>query len=309
MNTQSNAMPESSRDLRSNDSQGIAPTAMTVTHPFYWSVRREVWEYRSLYLVPLAAAAVALFGFLIATLGRALTLPNPVDRLAVLEGPFDFTMGLILGTGFIVGIFYCLDSLYGERRDRSILFWKSLPVSDLTTVLSKVTVGVVLLPLFGFAVTVVTQLIMLAVGSAVVRASGLDVATFWNNLSLFHSSVGLLNHLVTVHILWYAPLYGWLFLVSAWARRAPFLWAVVPPFAIGILEKISFNTLHFATFLQDRFTGSHGAAPMTGSAPVDPMTHIPSGILLISPGMWIGLAITAAFLAGAVRLRRYRDPI
>ena len=58
-------------------------------------------------------------------------------------------------------MFYCLDALYGERRDRSILFWKSLPVSDLTTVLSKASIPIVVLPLLTFAVTVATQLIML----------------------------------------------------------------------------------------------------------------------------------------------------
>jgi ABC-2 type transport system permease protein len=286
MNTPSNAIPGSSFEP-----QAAAPAVMTAPRPFYWSVRRELWEYRSIYIAPLAAAGVVLVGFLIATLGRALTLPNPVDRLAVLEGPFDFAMGLILGTAFIVGIFYLLDTLYGERRDRSILFWKSLPVSDLTTVLSKATVGIVILPLLSFAITVATQLIMLLLSTAVVRASGLDVAT-----------LGLLYHIVTVHMLWYAPLYGWLLLVSAWARRAPFLWAVLPPFAIGVLEKIALNTSHFADLLKYRFMGSTEAPHLAAS-------HDSFARFLGSPGLWIGLIITTVFLATAVRLRRYRDPI
>ncbi len=302
MNTQSNAMPGSF------DSPSASPAVVAATHPFYWSVRRELWEYRSIYIAPLAAAAIALFGFLIATIGRALATRDPARRLAVLEEPYHFVMGLILGTAFIVGIFYCLDALYGERRDRSILFWKSLPVSDLTTVLSKATVGVVILPLLSFAISVVTQLIMLLLSTAVVRASGLDVATLWTKISLFQASLGLLYHIVTVHILWYAPLYGWLLLVSAWARRAPFLWAALPPLAIGALEKISFNTMHFATLLQNRVTGGPEAATMTDSFPIDP--HLtPPGTFLISPGLWLGLLVAATFLAAAVRLRRYRDPI
>src|SRR5258708_18408447 len=118
-------------------SQEIALAAMPWTRIMYWLVRRELWEYRSIYIAPLAIAAVVLFGFLIATLGRALATADLTQRRAVLEGPFGFSAGLIMGTAFVVGIFYSLDALHGERRDRSILFWKSLPVSDLMTVLSK----------------------------------------------------------------------------------------------------------------------------------------------------------------------------
>ncbi len=122
-------------------------------------------------------------------------------------------------------------------------------------------------------------------------------------------SLVLLYHLVTVHVLWYAPFYGWLLLVSGWARRAPFLWAVLPLFAIGVLEKIAFNTSHFADLLKFRFMGGSEAGPMAGSFVTDPMTHVTLGSFLSSPGLWIGLVIAAGFLAAAVRLRRYRDPI
>ena len=91
-------------------------------------------------------------------------------------------------TTFVVGVFYCLDALHGERRDRSILFWKSLPVSDLTTVLSKASIPLVVLPLLTFAITVVTQWIMLLLSSAVLLGSGLSVATLWTQLSLFQMS-------------------------------------------------------------------------------------------------------------------------
>ena len=105
-----------------------------------------------------------------------------------------------MATTFIVGIFYCLDALHGERRDRSILFWKSLPVSDLTTVLSKASIPLVVLPLLTFAITVATQWIMLLLSSAVLLASGLSVATLWTQLPLFQMSLMLLYHLVTVHV-------------------------------------------------------------------------------------------------------------
>ena len=119
----------------------------------------------------------------------------------------------------------------------------------------------------------------------------------------------LLYHLVTVHALWYAPIYGWLLLVSGWARRAPFLWATLPPLAIGVVEKIAFNTTHFAAMLENRISGDAAAVTMPGRLPMDPMTHLTPGHFLSSPGLWIGLAIAAAFLAAAVRLRRYQGPL
>jgi ABC-2 type transport system permease protein len=305
MNTQSNAVPESPLDA-----QVVAPAAMSATRPFYWSVRRELWENRSIYIAPLAVAAVVLFGFLIATIGRAMSATNLAQRRAVLEEPYTFAALLIMGTAFIVGVFYSLDALHGERRDRSILFWKSLPVSDLTTVLSKATIPIVVLPLLSFVLIVATQLIMLLLSTAVLLGSGLSVATLWTHASLFQMSLMLLYHLVAIHALWYAPIYGWLLLVSGWARRAAFLWAALPLLAIGIVEKIAFNTSHFGAMLGHRFLGGPDSAGAgRNGMTMASLTPASPGQFLASPGLWIGLAIAAAFLAAAVRLRRYREPI
>jgi ABC-2 type transport system permease protein len=275
----------------------------------YWSVRRELWENRSIYIAPLAVAAVTVFGFLIATIGRAMSTTDLTQRRAVLEEPYTFAMFLIMGAAFVVGIFYSLDALHGERRDRSILFWKSLPVSDLTTVLSKASVPLVILPLFSFALTVATQLIMLLLGSAVLLASGLSAAPLWTRVPLFQMWMMLLYHLVAVHMIWYAPIYCWMLLVSAWARRVAFLWAILPPLAIGIVEKLAFNTKHFASMMQYRFSGGPEAVGMPGSLKIDPMTHLTPGHFLSSPGLWTGLIVAAIFLAVTVRLRRYQGPI
>jgi ABC-2 type transport system permease protein len=281
----------------------------------YWSVRRELWENRSIYIAPLVAAAVILFGFLISTIYlpgkmRAALALDPSKQREALAMPYDIAAGLIMLTALVVGVFYCLDALHGERRDRSILFWKSLPVSDLTTVLSKASIPLLVLPLLAFSITVATQLIMLLLSTAVLWASGLNVATLWTRLSLFQTSLMLFYHLLTVHVLWHAPIYAWLLLVSAWARRAAFLWAALPPLAIYVVEKIAFNTSYFVAMLENRLSGG-GAEAMTtpGSFPMDPMTHLTPGQFLISPGLWIGLIVAAAFLAAAVRLRRYREPI
>ena len=310
MNTPSNAMSESPREA-----QVIAPVDIPATRRMYWSVRRELWEYRSIYIAPLAAAAVFLFGFLInlIILRRRMhgtwTL-DPAQQHEALHMPYELAAGLIMGTAFIVGIFYSLDALYGERRDRSILFWKSLPVSDLTTVLSKVSIPLIILPLLSFAIAVVTQFAMLLLSTAVLLGSGLSVGTLWARASFFHMSLMLLYHILTVHGLWYAPLYGWLLLVSAWAPRAPFMWALLPPFVIWGVEKIAFNTSHFLAMLQYRLTGPE---PSTTAAPGGTLMDILSALTLAqflsTLGLWVGLAVAAIFFAAAVRQRRYREPI
>jgi ABC-2 type transport system permease protein len=310
MNTQWNAIPELPRD-----SQGTAPVPVSATRRMYWSVRRELWENRSIYIAPLAAAAVFLFGFLISTIHlsgkmRALSALDPMQQHNAIVRPYDLAAALIMGTAFIVTVFYCLDALHGERRDRSILFWKSLPVSDLTTVLSKAMIPLVILQLIAFALTVATQGIMLLLSSAVLLGNGLSTATLWTQLPLFQMWLMLLYHLVTVHALWYAPIYGWLLLVSGWARRAAFLWAGLPVLVICVVEKIALNTSYFAAMLMHRISGGDtGGVFIAGGVSMDPMTQLSLGRSLSSPGLWIGLAITAAFLAAAVRLRRYQGPI
>jgi ABC-2 type transport system permease protein len=302
MNIQSSAIPESPLE-----SQRVAPAVIPASRRMYWSVRRELWESRSIYVAPLAVAAVLLVGFVIATLGRALSMPTLDQRRAVLEESSGFAAGVLMATTFIVAVFYCLDALHGERRDRSILFWKSLPVSDLTTVLSTASIPFVVLPLLTFAITVVTQWIMLLLSTLVLLASGLGVATLWTQF--FHMALVTLYHLLTVHALWYAPIYGWLLLVSSWARRAAFLWAALPLLAIGVVEKIAFNTSHFAAMLQYRMTGPEDDPLTAGSMAMAPLTHLHPGAFLSSPGLWIGLAIAAIFLGAAVRLRRSQGPI
>jgi ABC-2 type transport system permease protein len=308
MNTQSDALREP--PLESHALAAISPGRRML-----WSVRRELWENRSLYLAPLAVAALFLVGYLISTLRLVSRIHagwplNPLQQQQALEQPYTFAALLIMATTFIVSFFYCLDALYGERRDRSILFWKSLPVSDLTTVLSKFSIALVVLPLITFAVTVVTWWVTLLLSSLILLAGGQSVAGLWGDLSLFHMSGVLLYHLLAYHSLWWAPIYAWLFLVSAWARRAPFLWAVLPPIAIAVAEKIAFNTFHFGSMLGRRFSGGgQGAGFAPGHMSMVPLTQLGLGQFLISPGLWSGLLVAAVFLAGAVRLRRYREPI
>lgn len=309
MNTPSNVIAES--QLRS---EAVAPGETSAAGRMYWSVRRELWENRSIYLAPLSVAALFLAGFFIGLIHlpermRAAAALSPMQQHAAIGQPYVLVALMLMAIDLVVALFYCLDALYGERRDRSVLFWKSLPVSDLTTVLAKTSIPILVLPLVTFAVTVATHFIMLLVSSAVLAGSNMSVATLWANVPFFRTSAINLFHLVVFHGIWYAPFYGWLLMVSAWAKRAPFLWATLPPVAIGTVEKLAFNTSHFATMVKYRLMGGPESAAPAGRMTMDMLAPHHLGQFLTSPGLWIGLAITAAFLFAAVRLRRNQAPI
>src|SRR5580693_1008617 len=198
MNTQSNAMNEF-------DSPSIAPAALSLTRPLYWSIRRELWENRSIYIAPLAVAGVALFAFTLSSIvgiwERPLRL-NPAQP----QAPYDMAAGLMMLTGIVVSVFYCIDALHSERRDRSILFWKSLPVSDVTTVLAKASIPLVILPVLVFGVTVILQVFMLVVNAAALSGKGGSEATMLGQLPLFQMELALLYGVIVL-ALWHAPFY------------------------------------------------------------------------------------------------------
>jgi ABC-2 type transport system permease protein len=320
-----------------------APAKLSWGRLFSWSVRRELWEHRSVYLAPLAVAGVGLFGYLISTghlpramraieaTGAASRAAAAADALAGAAGspqalaaakaaraaasavvlPYDFVTGVIFVAGLAVAIFYSVGALHGERRDRSILFWKSLPVSDLTTVASKVAIPLVVQPLVVFAVIIPVHLIMLLLSSAVLLVNGLDPAALWPHLHMVRIWVTLPYGLVVL-ALWYAPICGWLMLVSAWARRVPILWALAPPLGLCVLEMLAFGTHSLWNLLMYRlrggftqaFTvGGQGKEELTSLSQLDPLRF------LSQPGLWAGLAFALACFAACVWLRRRREPI
>ena len=310
MTTDANSMPESHLEP-----QPIAPAPVSATRPFYWSVRRELWENRSIYIAPLAVAALNVVGYAISTIGlperrRAVLLLEPALQRARIEQPFDMAALMLMATAFLVGVFYCLDALHGERRDRSILFWKSLPVSDLTSVLSKLSIPLLILSVITFAVTIVTQVIMVLWMSAVLLANGLPLTTY-SQLPLFHSSLVLLYGLAAL-ALWHAPIYAWLLVVSAWARRATFLWAVLPLLALSAVERVTFHTSYVGSFIKYRLVGGMSEAfafDPHGTHPTVDLPQLTPGNYLSTPGLWLGLIFAAALVAAAVWLRRSRGPL
>jgi ABC-2 type transport system permease protein len=261
-------------------------------------VRRELWENRFVYIAPIVVTAFVLFGSLI----TMIVARKPSSVLAA----FRTAPAPIMLTTFLVGMIYCLDALYGERRDRSILFWKSLPVSDRTTVLSKVMIPLVALPVIGYALSVATQVILIVLSSPFLLAKGL-----WGGFDFFEGLI-VMAYGLGVHALWFAPIYGWLTLISAWTKRAPFLWALLPVLVVSAVEKIVFSTTYFMQFLQYRVTGAMKEAFTFISGRqghVDTISQLEPGRFLSAGGLWAGLIAAAAFYAAAVRLRRNREPI
>jgi ABC-2 type transport system permease protein len=294
-----------------------APAALPAARPLYWSIRRELWENRSVYLAPLAVAALVLFAM---SIHGTVRLPQRVRAAAANDRggpqitavtPYAVAPAPIMFTTILVGMFFCLDALYGERRDRSILFWKSLPVSDRTAVLAKAAVPFVILPAIGFALSVAVMSVLMALGTVVLVANGLRPTALWAQVGVVSEPLIMLYGLA-VHVLWHAPIYGWFLLISAWARRTPFLWAVLPPLALAAAEHLAFQTSYVGAFLRYRLGGAMKEAFILEAGKTGNISRLSQLDLLgflATPGLWIGLIAAAAFLVAAARLRRNREPI
>ena len=306
---------------------GAPPKAV---RPFYWSLRRELWEHRSLYLAPAVIALLLLLAVLIA----AFKLPEsmatfdtlaPQQQRQIVSAPYAVIALALILTSMIVALFYCLDALYGERRDRSALFWKSLPVSDWTTVLAKLAVPMLVVPVFLFALITATQLVVVIGHVVLWSARGLSVGNLLLQLPLFEMPLGVAHFLITLAI-WYAPVYAWLLLVSAWAQRSPVVWAVLPWVAVIAVERLMLGTPHVGSWLQQRLFGSVDAAfttsgttttvmdrlqqpgPDTASVIVHSSERVPDVLRFVSnPEVWIGLMVAAALVTTTVWLRRRQE--
>jgi ABC-2 type transport system permease protein len=243
--------------------------------------------------------AVIQFGPNTAPLSTVAVLP-----LVPIPGLFSFTMVL-------VALFYSLDGLLSERRDRSILFWKSLPVSDTTIVLSKVAVPMVILPIVTFILALAAQIAVLLIENAVILAHHASLASAWMGIPVL-SLVGLTIYTPIVVTLWYAPIYAWCLLVSAWARRAALMWAVLPFFLLAFFERIAFNTHYVRDFISNRFVGvvlvafsnHHGILNDENSHVAFTPLHF-----LATPALWLGLLFAALAIVLMIRLRRSSDPL
>lgn len=272
-----------------------------------WSVRREIWEHHFLIGSPLGVAALVLIVFVIGWpfgIGAAIAGDSAAHHNGM-GTALDFATFLGLVTGGVAAIFYCLDALHGERRDRSILFWKSLPVSDAQTVLTKLAVPMVVIPVVVFVAVVVLCTFLLAISSAILAIEGHSVAAIWRTGG-FPQRFSCLTYALLVSALWYAPIYCGLLLVSIWARHTPFLWVALPVILTAAADKLVFHDQRITGFYLYRLFGWFEEALHLDKAGL-PVAR-DTGRFFSSPGLWLGLAAAAALFAGAVYRRRRASP-
>ncbi len=320
-----------------------------VKSPFAWLLKREYWEERRGFLWAQIWAAGVLVA--ISILGiialEALRLRNNIrigmdgNLSALLSNGMQHNAagiapgldGLMLTFGtiaaivlFFVVFFYLLGALYDDRRDRSILFWKSLPLSDTSTVVSKVIAAVIIAPLISVGVVLAGYVALQIVASLWFLAHGLNpLALLWTHPEPFSLWLHLLA-MVPVNAVWALPTVGWLLVWSAAVRSKPFLWAVVIPiiagvlnFWVGLLGLPHLDPQFFWGSLVGRALlsvipagwvvpdfGAHGVDFVGG----DQLAAISYGSMAHAftlPEMWIGAAVGIALIAVAIWFRRWRD--
>jgi ABC-2 type transport system permease protein len=228
----------------------------------------------------------------------------------------------------VVVFFYCLGALYDERRDRSILFWKSLPVSDAQTVLSKVLTALCVAPLITIAMATFTSVLLLIIGGLILAVNGVNLfGDVLSNPAVYLAPLEVLG-LLPVYIVWALPTVGWLLMVSAWARSKVFLWAVGAPLIAMVIVK--WAEVLFSVDMNLHWFGQHVLARgFVGLFPGVwlPLDHVPTSALLqgdnervnmagvfvqswkslASPHAYLGALAGGAMIFAAMRLRRWKD--
>jgi ABC-2 type transport system permease protein len=287
-------------------------------------VRREFWEHRSLWITPLIVA-----GLMVLT-----AFPIHIGDMQFGEHGPDFTTPETRLSAFtlmiwaqtvpqylvmsIVANFYLMDCLYTERKDRSILFWKSLPVSDAMTVISKLLVGLVVVPLGVYLTAMVSGALFQTIWASRVAAGSLPaVAVAWDTVAWLKVQ-GLMLYCLIVCMLWFAPLAAALVLISAWVRKNVFLWTTLPLLIAIIMERIAFGTRYVVHLLEYRTWGIWDALGVNPTPPegmgqgrlvslADLFDNVGMGKAFLNIDLWLGLAVAAALVFAAIRIRRYRD--
>lgn len=297
-------------------------------------VRREFWEHRAFLIAP---AIVAAFWLVLALMLGIFGEFDVDDLKAVMqrhpnltEKAPDAVAGLLVSLTIpfaivmcVVALFYLVDSLYADRRDRSVLFWKSLPVSDRSTVLSKLATVTVALPLLTFTAALLTNLVVAFSASMRLGMEGIGIWGLLWNPAVWLAAHGIFLYALAAAVLWYLPIFAYLLLVSASAGRAVMLWAVLPPLGLMLVEKIIFRTDYVADLLGNRFAGwiplalnvghrSEHAVVIDGERipfsahvgdVIDPATF------LSGPGLWLGLLAAAVLTYAAIIVRRHRSDV
>jgi ABC-2 type transport system permease protein len=281
-------------------------------------MQREFWEHPALWRAPAIVAGLLAVATVFAV-ARGIhidggNIPGLLDarRVMVLNVSQDVWLMVIYLVASIVVSFYALDCLFAERKDRSILFWKSLPVSDGLTVLSKFLVASVAVPLLVFGLALVSHLIAFFIWKLRVATGGVPDVVAWDTVAWVRGEI-FLALLLTLSSLWYAPVIAAMMLVSAWVKRAPIMWATLPLVLLPIFEYIVFRTGYILAFLHYRTQGiwqvllSRNGEPININEDSRLLSDLNWLGAFASPGLWLGVAAAAALLYAAARVRRYRD--
>lgn len=302
-----------------------------ITHQFAL-IKREIWEHRSIWVTPAAITTIVTLGVLaglmfaagfVAELDVAIfgaqNLAGDPERKAALTVFFLGTSWLFIVAVAILTVFYCLDSLYAERKDKSILFWRSLPVTDAETVISKLITAILVIPAATVLGIIATHLINLIVVSIWVSTKGGDGGMLiWGSVSLLDNWAAAFI-VVVASAIWMSPFIGWFLLVSAYTKRSPLLMAFMPLILIGLLEGIIFRSHVFAENILARGDG----LPLFRTGDIERffdedqwriaedatslLVHLDIVQFLTSPAMWAGVAVCALLSTGAIYVRRFRD--
>ena len=314
-----------------------------------WLMQREYWENKGmLFWAPaiIGALMVAFTGMMLAfgmnmnvqlngeklTRFQEMTAIERHDLANAFGAAFPMVATpLYILMGFVI-FFYCLGALYDDRRDRSVLFWKSLPISDTNTVLSKVATALVATPLIVAGIGFVASFTIMLMGSIALSFHGVNVfSDLLSSTNLWLAPFRMLS-LIPVYLLWALPTVGWLLLVSSWARSKVFLWAVGAPLMSGALLswanyafKMGINIEWYFQNVVLRLLGSvlPGSWAIFDKSAMRAMQQVDRGDLppaaqmthfyneayasLASPTLWMGVAAGVAMIAGAIWLRRWRE--
>jgi len=292
---------------------------------FLWLIKREFWENRAIWVVPAIIGGLLLLAALFGKIDFInMTAPlTTLEQSRVVGGAFLSGFGAAFYVVMsIYSTWYLLDCLYADRKDRSVLFWKSLPISDTATVLSKLAVALILIPLVYFLAADVSTLLIAFIVS--VRASSALGGALWHMDLWLQLQVLWLYAIITTAI-WYLPVAAWLLVISAWAKRAVMLWSILPPLALYLAEHWFFGTNVVGGQLADRMFGygptAFNANPDsagwgTTAFGSDQITSPSSVWVLLSPGQflsspqtWIGVIVGIALIVGAIQLRLRRTEI
>jgi len=295
-------------------------------------IKRELWEHRSIYVTPAAIATIVTLGVLamlmfasgfakeldVAIFG-AQNLAGDAERKAALTGFFVGTSWVFLVAVMFLTVFYSLDSLYAERKDKSILFWRSMPATDAETVISKLLTAAVVIPAITAIGIWATHLVNLIVTSIWVSMKGGDAGMLiWGSVSLIDNWIAALIVLVASGI-WMSPFIAWFLFVSTWAKRMPILVAFMPPIILGLLEWIVFRTRYFLTAVGERGDMTPLFHSMSleaffeeeqwrdGVGNISLLEHMDLVGFITAPGLWSGLIVCAILTTAAIYVRRYRD--